>query len=50
MFGQWEQFKFGKWLGDEKAEELISLSKQIVRISDYEMQEMIAKYSELNKK
>jgi len=44
MFGQGEQFKFGKWLGDEKANELIQLANQVVRMSDYEMQEMIEHY------
>lgn len=46
MFGQGEQFKFGKWLGDEKANELIQLSSQVVRMSDYEMQEMIEHYKD----
>ena len=46
MFGQGEQFKFGKWLGDEKANELIQLSNQVVRMSDYEMQEMIECYKD----
>lgn len=46
MFGQGEQFKFGKWLGDEKANELILLSSQVVKLSDYEMQELIELYKE----
>ena len=46
MFGQGEQFKFGKWLGDEKANELIQLSSQVVKLSDYEMQELIELYKE----
>ena len=46
MFGQGEQFKFGKWLGDEKANELIRLSSQVVKLSDYEMQEIIEHYKE----
>ena len=46
MFGQGEQFKFGKWLGDEKANELIRLSSQVVKLSDYEMQELIELYKE----
>jgi len=44
MFGQGEQFKFGKWMGDEKANELIQLSSQVVKLSDYEMQELIELY------
>ena len=45
MFGQGEQYKFGQWLGEEKANELIQLSNQIVKQSDYELKEMIDLYT-----
>jgi len=39
-----EQYKFSKYLGEELADELLALSRTTVKISDYELQEMIQIY------
>ena len=41
-----EQYKFSKYLGEELADELLALSRTTVKISDYELQEMIIIYQE----
>ena len=46
MFGNGEQFRFGQWLGVEKANELIQLSNHIVKQSDFEIKELIDIYKE----
>ena len=40
------QYEFGKRLGKEKAEEMYLLSKKTVKLSDYELLEMLDHYKE----
>ena len=46
MYYGGEQFKYAKKLGEEKAEELWRLAHETVKISDYELREMIQLYKE----
>ena len=50
VFRYGEQYKFSKYLGQEKAEELYQKSKQIVKFSTQELEEMIQHYKDLLKK
>ena len=50
VFRYGEQYKFSKYLGSEKAEELHQKSKQIVKFSTQELEEMIQHYKDLLKK
>ena len=36
-----EQYKFSKWLGEEKSDELLTKSRQTVKFMDFELQEKI---------
>ena len=50
VFRYGEQYKFSKYLGSEKAEELHQKSKQVVKFSTAELEEMIEYYKDLLKK
>lgn len=47
-----EQYRFGLYLGSEKSQELLQLSREAVKFSDYELQEKInyfkSKLDEIN--
>ena len=42
-----EQYLFAKYLGDDKADELLAKSRVMVKIKDWELEEMIEKYKNL---
>lgn len=50
MFSQGEQYKYSIFLGKELANELYLKSKEVVKFSSNEIEEMIADYSERLKK
>jgi hypothetical protein len=41
-----EQYKFSKFLGDELADELLALSRETRKFSNFEIEEMIEQYCE----
>ena len=41
-----EQYKFSKFLGDELADELLALSRETRKFSNFELEEMIEQYCE----
>jgi hypothetical protein len=49
VFRYGEQFKFSQYLGQSKAEELQAKSREIVKFSTAELEEMIAYYKDLLK-
>lgn len=42
-----EQYLFAKYLGEDKADELLAKSRVMVKIKDWELEEMIEKYKNL---
>ena len=46
VFRYGEQYKYSLWLGKEKADELHQLSKQTLKLFDYDIEDMIKIYSE----
>ncbi len=42
-----EQYLFAKYLGQEKADELLARSRTMVKLKDWELEEMIEKYKKL---
>ena len=42
-----EQYSFAKYLGQEKADELLARSRTMVKLKDWELEEMIEKYKKL---
>jgi hypothetical protein len=46
LYNQGEQYKYSIFLGDEKSEELYMMSKQTVKISNYDLEELIELYQQ----
>jgi hypothetical protein len=46
LYNQGEQYKYSIFLGDEKSEELYMMSKQTVKISNFELEELIEIYQQ----
>lgn len=42
-----EQYKFAKWLGEEKADDLLTKSRQTVKFMDFELEEKIIYFKNL---
>ena len=47
VFRYGEQYKYSLWLGAEKAEYLLQLSRNILKLADYELLDMIKIYEEM---
>jgi len=46
LYNQGEQYKYSIFLGDDKSEELYMMSKQTVKISNFELEELIELYQQ----
>lgn len=46
LYNQGEQYKYSIFLGDQKSEELYMKSKQTVKISNFELEELIEIYQQ----
>lgn len=46
LYNQGEQYKYSIFLGDQKSEELYMKSKQTVKISNFELEELIELYQQ----